>query len=471
MKIEDFKKAVTVSLLRDTQLLIVTVEDTNPTQAMNIANKLGTVFSKRIQELQGERYVVSKANLQTQILDMEKQLSQTSAESAAATDPAEKDRLDTKLTQYRAIYSNLVTSYEQVRLSEAQTNTTVVQVEPASIPLEPVRPRILMNTLLAGLVGLLLAAGGVVTNDALDDTLKDPAELARRTGLPIIGIIPFSEIEEQGPVTSIEPRSPVSESYRGLRTNIAYSAVTRQLRRIIVTSATPGDGKTTIATNLAVILAQSGRQVALIDTDLRRPHIHQAFKLSNRQGLTALFLKQLSLADALQNVGVVNLGVIVSGVLPPNPAELLGSERMSQIFKELESDHDMVILDTPPVLSVTDSSVMIPYIDGIIIVVKAGKTQISATLHAVTTLRRLGANILGLVINGVRFNDNRFSYYYRSHYYSSYYDYAQIHGNNGKSNKGKKNKKSHSFVNGSDTSDRISVPTPTELKSQPDEVE
>jgi capsular exopolysaccharide synthesis family protein len=438
MKPEELKGAMTVNLVTDTQVINVTVEDANPTQAMNIANQLSAVFSKRIQELQGDRYAVSKANLQTQMSDMEAQVKQTSTERAAAVDAVEKDRLDTKLTQYRTIYSNLVTSYEQVRLAEAQTNTSVVQVEPAALPVSPVRPRTAQNTLLAGMVALVLAAGGVLVFDKLDDRLKDPAELARRAGLPVIGVIPFSQYEEEGPVTRVKPRSPVSESYRGLRTNLAYSAVTHPLRRIVVTSATPEDGKTTISTNLAIILAQGGKRVALVDSDLRKPRIHHALGLTNRKGLTSVFLKQISLVEALQDVGVEKLGVIASGVLPPNPAELLGSEQLDVILKELEVDHDMIILDTPPVLSVTDSTVMIPYVDGIILVVKAGQTRVSAALHAVTTLRQLGANILGLVINGVHFNDNRYAYYYRSRYYSSYYYYTQGYGPDGKPVKGSK---------------------------------
>jgi len=431
---EALKAAITVSRVRDTQVITLTVEDTDRVLAANIANKISEVFMERIAALQGARYATSKENLQKQLIDMEAQLSQATADRTASTDSNERDRLDTKLTQYRTIYSNLVTSYEQVRLAEAQSNTTVVQTEPATPPRTPVRPRTLPNTFLVGLLGLSLAAAGVITADALDDTLKDPAELARKTGLPVIGMIPYNEIESQGPATRLEPRSPTAEAYRALRTNIQFSNAARKISRLIITSPTPSDGKTTIASNLAIIMAQSGRQVSLIDADLRRPQVHNRFKLPNQRGLSGLFLKDIQLSDAIQDVGVENLRVITTGQLPPNPAELLGSQHMSELLAEISAGQDLVVIDSPPVLSVTDSSVMIPFVDGIVLVVNVGQTHISAIEQAVANLRQVGANLVGLVINGIKFNSSRYSYYYRSRYYSNYY-YAEDYASDGSKKK------------------------------------
>jgi non-specific protein-tyrosine kinase len=436
---EALRGAIGVNLVNNTRIIMLTVEDTNKERAANIANTMGLVFPRRIQELQGARYSVSKENLQKQLSAMEDQIDQTTQEKVATTDTAERDRLETKLTQYRVIYSNLVTSYEQVRLAEAQTNTTVVQTDPAVVPAVPVRPRTMQNTLLAGLIGALLAAGSVVVVDALDDRLKDPTDLARRTGLTVIGVIPFTATEATGPVTSLEPRSPVSEAYRALRTNIQFSNVARKLNRIVVTSPTPGDGKTTIAANLAIILAQGGQKVTLIDADLRRPKVHKMFKLTNRAGLTGLFLKQIELSDAAKPAGMENLSIITSGQIPPNPAELLGSTRMSEMLDEIQTTSDKIVVDTPPILSVTDASVLNPYVDGVILVVQVGQTHVGAALQAVNNMRQVGVNLIGLVINGVKFDNSRYSYYYRSRYYSSYYYYSQSYGADGKS--GKRSKK------------------------------
>ena len=248
-----------------------------------------------------------------------------------------------------------------MQLAEAQTNDTVTQVEPASVPGSPVRPKPLQSAMLAALVGAMVAAGGVVGIDALDDTMRDPTELSQRTGLPILGVIPFTKIEEKGLVTQLEPRSPISEAYRELRTNLQFSDAAKKLDRIVVTSPTPGDGKTTVASNLAVILAQSGRKVVLVDADLRRPMVHHVFDITSKPGLTGLFLKQVGIIEAARSVGVDNLVVVTSGVQSPNPAEMLGSERMKNLLGEIQQVAEVVILDTPPQLSVTDSSVLIPY--------------------------------------------------------------------------------------------------------------
>ncbi len=438
LSVEGLRGAITVARVRDTQVINLTVEDTDRDRAAAIANKISEVFMNRIAALQGARYSTSKENLQKQLTDMEAQLAQTTKDRADTSDANERDRLDTKLTQYRTIYSNLVTSYEQVRLAEAQSNTTVVQTDPATAPKYPIRPRTAQNTLLAGIVGLLLAAGGVIAADTLDDTLKDPSELSRRTGLPVIGVIPFNTIEAQGPVTRMEPRSPTAEAYRALRTNIQFSNAAHKINRLVITSPTPSDGKTTVSTNLSIIMAQSGRKVTLIDADLRRPQVHRRFGITNNQGVSGLFLREIEIGDAAQDVGIENLHVIATGQLPPNPAELLGSQRMGELLQEISATQDLVIVDSPPVLSVTDSAVMLPYVDGIILVVKVGQTHVSAIEQAVSNLRQVGANILGLVINGIKFSNSRYSYYSRSRYYSSYYYYSESYGPNGTKEKGEK---------------------------------
>ena len=422
ISVNDLEKAVRVSLVQNTQLLNLTVEDTSRSRAAKIANALGEVFTQRIQDLESSRYAVSKKNLQDQITQMEKLIDQTTESLNATTDQSERDRLETKLTQYRTIYSSLVTSYEQVRLAEAQTNTTVVQVDPAVTPTTPVRPKPLQNGLLAAVVGVILSMGVIFAAAALDDTLKDPEELARQTGLTIIGIIPHDETASRGLVTQLEPRSPVSEAYRSLRTNIEYANAAHPLNRIVITSATPSDGKSTIAANLATVIAQGDKGISLLDADLRRPRVHSLMNLSQRSGLSDLFLQNtLVLNGQHQHTNINNLRVISAGKTPPNPADLLGSHRMKEVLDAAQKESAILIIDSPPVLSVTDAAVLSPLVDGFILVVKAGATQLSAIKQAVVQLRQIGANLIGLVVNDVRFDNSNYSYYYRSRYYSYYY--------------------------------------------------
>lgn len=422
--VSDLEKAVRVTLVQNTQLLKLTVEDTDRIRAAKIANALGQVFTQRIQDLQSSRYVVSKKNLQDQIAQMETLIDQTTTTTNTVTDPAERDRLETKLTQYRTIYSSLVTSYEQVRLAEAQTNTTVVQVDPANTPTIPVRPKPLQNGLLAAVVGILLASGVVFAVVALDDTLKDPEELARQMGLTIIGIIPHDDTMGVGLVTQLKPRSPVSEAYRSLRTNIEYANAAHPLKRIVITSPTPSDGKTTVAANLATVIAQGDRGISLVDADMRRPRIHSLMNLTHRAGLSELFLQDTLVLDGQhQQTNIRNLRVIGAGKTPPNPADLLGSTRMKEVLDAAQLESSILIIDSPPVLSVTDAAVMAPNVDGFILVVKAGVTKVSAARQAVVQLRQIGANLIGLVVNDVRFDNSNYSYYYRSRYHSYYYHY------------------------------------------------
>ena len=239
--------------------------------------------------------------------------------------------------------------------------------------------------------------------DTLDDTVKNPEEIRRRFNLPILATIAYHEQHNDKPIALAEPRSPIAEAFRSLRTNLTFASVDAPLRRIMITSPTPQDGKTTIAANLAVVLAQGENKVILIDADLRRPYIHHKFGLFNRFGLTNLFSDSLHGFDnVIQFNSLSNLGMITSGPLPPNPAELMTSQKMLSVLDQLNKLFDLVLIDTPPLLSVTDAAALAPAMDGVILVVKPGVTKLSALQQALEQLRAVGARMLGVVLNEVQ---------------------------------------------------------------------
>jgi succinoglycan biosynthesis transport protein ExoP len=332
------------------------------------------------------------------------------------------EQLKTQLDLYQQIYVNLLNSLESIRLARLQNTPNIVQIESASTPEDPIRPRTMMNTLLASILGFMLAIGIVALVEHLDDTLKTPDEVERALGVPVLGFIAEMQYKsKEGELyVSRQPRSPVSEAFRSLRTNLEYASVQKPIRTLIVTSPEPSEGKTTVAVNLAAIFSQAKRNVVLIDADMRHPNVHRYMGLPNRDGLSNLFRDQPNVLKVSRSkVDLPKLSIITTGSLPPNPAELLGSDRMSWILEELQSVADMVIIDTPPSL-VSDAQVLAAKVDAVLIVIKPGKTTIGAARSSMELYKRAGARVVGVVLN--RIPRNR-SYYYGGYkYYSPYSD-------------------------------------------------
>lgn len=416
--------SIKVAEIPNTQLINVTVTGTDPKLIIEVANSLGTVFSEQINLLQSQRYTASKDALKVQVDDMGNQVAAASAELVKTTDPALKQEVETRLAQYRSLYAGLLTSYEQVRLAEAQTSINVTVSDPAREALK-IAPKTLQNTILAILAAMLAVAGGVFGLDFLDDTIRNPEEVRSKFGLPILGMIARHTSPEGRPITQDQPRSPVAESFRSLRTNVKFSSVDVRLRRILVTSATPQDGKTTISGNLAIAFAQSDMQVVLIDADLRRPQQHHRFGLSNKVGLSDLMMRPLEdIPEVIQPTTVPGLKIIACGSIPPNPAELLGSKKMIQILDYLGEENDLVIVDTPPVMSVTDAAAIASGMDGVILVAKPGSTKLAAFQQSVEQLQAVGAHILGVALNEIEPRSRRYGYYYHRYYSKDSYYYT-----------------------------------------------
>jgi capsular exopolysaccharide synthesis family protein len=208
------------------------------------------------------------------------------------------------------------------------------------------------------------------------------------------------------------PKSQAAEAYRTLRTNIQFSSFDKRIKTIVVTSSQPGEGKSTIVSNLAITTAQSGKRVLLIDCDLRKPVIYKRLDLSNQEGLTSLLAGEKKLEECVKTIGLPNFYVITSGLIPPNPAELLGSNKMKSIFEEVKENFDMIFIDTPPVLAVTDAQVLASLCDGVVLVASYGETDKNSIVRAKELIDKVGAKILGVIINKVTNEANKYHSYY-----------------------------------------------------------
>jgi non-specific protein-tyrosine kinase len=213
-------------------------------------------------------------------------------------------------------------------------------------------------------------------------------------------------------ITLTNPRSPISEAYRALRTNIEFSSFEKHLRTLVVTSASPEEGKSTTLANLAVTMAQSGKKVILVDCDLRKPSQHSVFGLRNDRGLTSLMIPDADLAQPpLQATAQEGLQLLTAGPLPPNPSEMLGSRRMEEIIRALKELADVVIFDAPPIIAVTDAAVLATKVDGVLLVVSAGGTKRDHLQKAHALLKKVNAPLIGAVLNNVKFDNNLHKYY------------------------------------------------------------
>jgi succinoglycan biosynthesis transport protein ExoP len=279
----------------------------------------------------------------------------------------------------------------------------VTIVERAEAPEEPVSPNRPLNAAVGALLGLIAVSGLVLLVEYLDDTVKSSDQAFELTGLPTLAHVQrFGRNgKRDGLPTATQPRSTAAEAYRGARTHLLYAlGGTFSGQRILVTSPLPAEGKTTTAANLAIVIALAGARVVVVDSDLRRPSMHRLFTLPNSQGLTNLLLAgEPHLKAAIQRSVHANVSVVTSGPLPPNPSELLGSPRMREMLDGLQAKFDVILLDSPPVLRVTDAAVLASMATTSVIVVNAGKTRTDELRAAVQRLAQSGSPIAGVLLN------------------------------------------------------------------------
>lgn len=291
-------------------------------------------------------------------------------------------------------------------------------VEQAQESATPVSPKTTRNLALGAAVGLLLGIALAVLRDRLDNTIKTRNKLEAAAKTPLVGSLPFDkQLKEAAVVEFGAARSPSAEAYRELRTNLQFLEVDHPPRVIVVTSAVPAEGKTTVAVNLALALAEAGHHVALVEGDLRRPRVSKYLGLIGSVGLSTVLAGQAELNDVLQPSSYEGLEVLASGPLPPNPSELLGSEASRRVIDELRGRFDYVIIDGAPLLPVTDSALLTTHSDGALVIARFGHTTETEVTRAIGNLETIGAHILGAVFtmmpSGRKGSDN-YSYYYET---------------------------------------------------------
>ena len=515
---------ISVQQIRDTQILEVTVEDSDPIRAAAIATLLIDALVANNEVFQSNRYDISEASLQSQLqvveaqianlqtdlssaskeyietkkLEFETKISELQAEvldieieiatlfpdsgsqilplptldpqalsvlqqkefqleqrqamldlyeqlyfdlisPSGANNPGlingENTQSQTSLALYQQIYSNLLSDIAEVRLSRLENTPTVVQVEPAIPPSSPVSPRPLTDTMLGIIVGTMIAAGLIFLIEYLDDKINSPEDIRSIIDSPPLGYISETEFSNTNDKYQVyvgaNPQSQVAEEFRSLRTGIEFINSAARVRTILVTSPSANEGKTTIASNLAVTMIQDNKRVVLIDADLRRPSIHRIFNLGNRSGLSEYLRGRMDYTNLGTIVDKLNrLVVITSGKLPSNPAELLNSNKLMQLFSKLEEVSDYVIIDSPPLL-VTDPAILSAKADGVLLVVQPGSTRSRTMEGAVEQLNRANSRILGIVFNRITPQTAYYYQYNYSYFYPSYQYTAEQNGRAG----------------------------------------
>jgi polysaccharide biosynthesis transport protein len=349
------------------------------------------------------------------------------------------DSLTREIETNKQLYSTLYQKQNELRMTSNDGNVSNVTVAtPARLPRGPVGPARSRNIIVAFLLSLGVGIGLAFLLDYLDDTLKSVEDVDRYIHLPALALIPAlrnertllkgktppppSDIKESTALALIEDaRSPVAEAYRHLRTSLLLSSAGQPPKTVLVTSSQPSEGKTTTAVNTAVMLAQTGVEVLIIDCDLRRPRVHSHFNMSNGQGVTNYLSGDTNVDNLLQPYEKLpNLKVMTSGPIPPNPAELLGSDEMRKLLHTMSERFTHIVVDSPPSISFTDSSILSTMVDGVMLVVHGGKSSRAIVRRAKQQLLDIGAHIFGIVLNNVKLEGTSSYYYYG--YYSSYYE-------------------------------------------------
>jgi capsular exopolysaccharide synthesis family protein len=392
-----------------TSLLIIGVSDTDPETAAKIANLIGQELVKVVDSRNEESVRQRTSELQTRIDDLKTDIDVKRA-SILELERSPDAETDAVATQIEDLTEDIARDQDNIQLFQTQIGTVIANpgdtvriFSTAVAPRTQYAPRTLMNIVLGVLLGLMLSAGLIMLVDYLDNTVKSTLDFPQLVGGPLLATIRAIDKIQPGRSQLFmldDPKGVPAESVRLLRANIEFASATRELVTISLTSPNPGEGKSTIAANLAIALAQAGFVTALVDADLRRPTQHRIFSVSNDRGLSSLLAyPEHDWSWAARGTMIPNLTLIPSGPLPPNPADLLSLDRLRQILDDLRSVVDVIIVDSPPILAVSDPLIIAAHMDGTALVTLGSKTRLDALKRAVQILHRGAPRIIGIVLN------------------------------------------------------------------------
>lgn len=320
----------------------------------------------------------------------------------------------------RQLYNMLIKRFKETSVFEENRSINIHVVDYAEVPKSPVNPKTKRNLFLAIIVGFFIGGGLAFFIEYLDNAIKNPEDLERYFQLPCLGAVPHFDIKNPKTdqpdefIIISKPKSSSSEAYRGLRTGILFSTPVQSPCSILVTSAGAEEGKTITCANLAVAMAQAGTKVVLLDCDMRKPRLHRMLGIRNEQGLSSILVGESEWRDIRVSTNIPNLDFIPAGLISPNPAELVGSERMQNLINELREEYGRIVIDSSPIAAVTDPVILSRLVDGVVLVIHAGITGRDIIANGVRQLRDVQAHIIGSVLNNVDIGKN--SYYYYQYY-------------------------------------------------------
>ena len=410
---ESWQERIKAVPMRDTQLILLQVTDPDGDLGIRLADTIAAIFVDRTRTLLSKPYTERLAAMQAQLdtLSDEMETAQTRITTLTAAKIQAETEIDLQenlLSNYRSDYRTVQQDYEQLNLTAFKAADTVVVTEPAALPEKPAA-QIALYVALAVLVGAIASLALAFLLQYLDDKIRASSDLDQLLSLDTL--VTIGRLTDNGGdlITTDQPRSPITEAFRVLAATLRLSSNEHSIQTLLVTSPFSNEGKTMVAANLAISMARSGLKVILVDADLRIPRIHRLFNLKRAGGLSEA-LKQEGAVPHLQATTVTGLQVLTSGIETENPAELMSTPRLAEILVGLENAVDLVLVDSPPVLSVADTAHLAALVDGVLLVVRVNQTRKRMAQDAVKSLRRVGAHLVGLVLNGVP--RQRTGYYY-----------------------------------------------------------
>ncbi len=391
---------------------------------MTAHNELTSLKQKKLEELNiavktiENEYLLAQSNER----DLRHLLDQTKSEATRLGEKSiQLNILQRKVDTNRYLYDALVKKMKEKGITERSQAVNVWIIEEAQMPESPAKPRKKRNILLGILLGLFGGIGLAFFFEYLDNTVKTPEDVEEKFSIPVISAIDLLKDKKQSIVDNVlsDSSSLIAESFKGLRTSVFLSAADKPPKRLLITSITPGEGKSSISACLAATIAHAGKKVLLIDADMRKPVQHKNFTLENSSGLSSYLAGVSNLQESVHQHPIDNLDIITSGPIPPNPSELLDSQKFKSFLSQIKDEYDMVIVDTPPMASVTDPIILSKLVDGVIIVTWAGKTTYEMLGKGLKQLKEVNAPLTGLVLN--RFSAKKSGYYYNygDYYYAS----------------------------------------------------